>query len=385
KRSTISNETGSYVLASLPLGPYVLEATLPGFKSYMQTGLVLQVDDSPTINVVLQVGQVSEQVEVEANGALVETQKTAIGQVVTNQQIAELPLNGRDPHELIFLAGMATAPGIGSMNSVRNYPTVVVSVAGGNGDGVAFLLDGSIWQDPYNSLSMPLPFPDALQEFKVETSAMQAQSGFHATANVNAVTRSGSNDFHGDLFEFVRNYKFNARDAFAAKRDTYKRNQFGGVIGGPIVKDKVFFFAGYQRTSLRSDGIQNTAFIPTPAALTGDFSALASPLCNNGIQRTLPTSLGFVDNKIDASKLDKVAVAVAKTLPVTTDPCGRTLYGLVANQDEDQVVGKVDYTINGKHSIFGRYMLGRLNTGSTFDGKNPLSINSYGYQDFDYG
>src|SRR5437016_5167207 len=385
KRTAVSNDTGNYVLASLPLGPYMLEAALPGFKSYLQSGIVLQVDANPTINVVLQVGQVSEQIEVEANAGLVETRTTAIGHVVTNQEVAEMPLNGRDPHELIFLAGMATYPGQGSMNSIRNYPTVVVSVAGGNGDGVSYLLDGSIWQDPYNSLSMPLPFPDALQEFKVETSAMQAQYGFHATAAVNAVTRSGSNEFHGDLFEFVRNGKLNARDAFAKQRDTLKRNQFGGVIGGPILKDKVFFFGGYQRTSLRSDGIQNTAFIPTPAALAGDFTDLASPECNSGVQKTLPASLGFVNNKISPSLLNPVAVNVARTFPVTDNPCGRTLYGLVANQDEDQVVAKVDYTISPKQSIFGRYMLGRFNTGSTYDGKNPLSINTYGYQDFDYG
>ena len=388
KRSVVTNETGNYVLATLPLGPYMLEATLPGFKSYVQTGIVLQVDDSPIVNVVLQIGQVSEQIEVQANAALVETQRTAIGQVVTNQQIAELPLNGRDPHELIFLAGMATTPqttpGAGSMNSIRNYPTVVVAVAGGNGDGVSYLLDGTIWQDPYNSLSMPLPFPDALQEFKVDTSAMQAQYGNHATATVNAVTRSGTNEFHGNLFEFVRNYKLNARDAFATKRDTYKRNQFGGVIGGPIKKDKLFFFGGYQRTSLRSDGVQNTAFIPTPAALSGDFTALASPACS-GTQKTLPSTLGFVDNKIDPSQLNKVAVAIAKTFPVTNDPCGRTLYGLVANQDEDQVVSKIDYTITSKQSVFGRFMLGRLNTGSTYDGVNPLSIQTYGYKDLDYG
>src|SRR3989441_4522129 len=340
KRSTVSNETGNYVLASLPLGPYMLEAALPGFKTYLQSGIVLQVDASPIINVVLQVGQVSEQIEVQSNAALVETQRTAIGQVVTNQQIAELPLNGRDPHELIFLAGMATTPGIGSMNSIRNYPTVVVSVAGGNGDGVSYLLDGSIWQDPYNSLSMPLPFPDALQEFKVETSAMQAQYGFHATAAVNAVTRSGSNEFHGDLFEFVRNYKFNARDAFAKQRDTYKRNQFGGVIGGPALKKKLLFFGAYTSTSPRSHGIQNTAFIPTPAALNGDFTDLASPACNNGFQRTLPAALGFVNNKISPSLLNPVAVNVARTFPVTNDPCGRTLYGLVGNQDEGQVVAK---------------------------------------------
>jgi len=350
----------------------------------VQTGIVLQVDDSPIIPVILQVGQVSEQVEVQANAALVETQRTAIGQVVTNQQIAELPLNGRDTHELIFLAGMATAPGVGSMNSIRNYPTVVVSVAGGNGDGVSYLLDGSIWQDPYNSLSMPLPFPDALQEFKVETSAMQAQYGFHATATVNAVTRSGTNEFHGDLFEFVRNYKFNARDAFAKQRDSYKRNQFGGVIGGPIMKDKLFFFGAYQRTSLRSDGVQNTAFIPTPAALAGDFTRLASAECNNGIPKTF-TAPGVSDNKISPNLLSPVAVNIMKTFPVTTDPCGRTLYGMVANQDEDQVAAKLDYTISPKQSMFGRFMLGRLNTGSTYDGSNPLSIGTYGYKDFDYG
>jgi len=262
-------------------------------------------------------------------------------------------------------------------------------VAGGNGDGVSYLLDGSIWQDPYNSLSMPLPFPDALQEFKVETSAMPAQYGFHATATVNAVTKSGSNEFHGDLFEFVRNAIFNARDAFAAERDTYKRNQFGGVIGGPIKKDKLFFFGGYQRTSLRSDGIQNTAFIPTPAALNGDFTALASPACNNGrlINDTglLPASLGFVDNKISPSLLNPVAVNIAKTFPVTNHPCGRTLYGRVADQDEDLVTAKIDYTISPKHSIFGRFMLGNLYTTSTYDGRNPLSINTYGYKDYDYG
>src|SRR5437660_2961779 len=319
KRSTVSNETGNYVLASLPLGPYMLQAELPGFKAYVQTGIVLQVDANPTINVVLQIGQVSEQVEVQADAGLVETRTTAIGQVVTNQQVAEMPLNGRDAQELIFLAGMATYPGQGSITSILNYPTVCVSVAGGNGHGVSYLLAGSIWQDPYNSLSMPLPFPDALQEFKVETSAMPAQFGFHATATVNAVTKSGTNEFHGDLFEFVRNGIFNARDAFATKRDTLKRNQFGGVIGGPIKKDKLFFFGGYQRTSLRSDGVQNTAFIPTPSALAGDFTDLASPACNKGRLVTLSekyldgTPTGFSNNRIDPARLNPIAVNIAKT------------------------------------------------------------------------
>jgi hypothetical protein len=384
-RSVVSGQDGGYVLPDLPTGPYLLEVTKEGFSKYVQTGIVLQVDTTPNIDVNMRVGAVNERVTVEADAVQVESRSTAIGQVVTNQQVAEMPLNGRDPHELIFLAGMANYPGAGSMNSIRNYPTVVVSVAGGNGDGVAYLLDGTMWQDPYNSLSLPLPFPDALQEFKVETSAMPAQYGSHATATVNAVTKSGTNEFHGDLFEFLRNGDLNARDFFATKRDTLKRNQFGGVIGGPVKKDKLFFFGGFQRTSLRSDGVQNTDFIPTPQSLNGDFTELASPACNNGKQIILPSSLGFVNNQISPTLLSPVAVNIAKTFPVTNDPCGRTIYGLVADQDENLYVAKVDYQRSSKQSIFGRFMLGDLTTGSTYDGTNPLSINTYGYHDFDYG
>jgi hypothetical protein len=385
-----SRPDGEYVLPNLPIGPYIVEVTKEGFVKYVQTGIVLQVDSNPTIDVSLRVGAVNEQVTVQADAAQVETRTTAIGSVVTNQQVLEMPLNGRDPHQLIFLAGMATYPGAASFNSVRNYPTVVVSVAGGNGDTTAYLLDGAMWQDPYNSLSLPLPFPDALQEFKVETSSAPAQYGFHAGATVNAVTKSGTNQYHGDLFEFVRNGDLNARDFFAAKRDTLKRNQFGGVIGGPVLprfRDKLFFFAGVQRTSLRSDGTQNTAFIPTPAAATGDFTALASLACNNGRQITLPASLGFVNNQISPTLLSPVAVNIVKTLPVTPagNLCGRTLYGLVADQDENLITAKMDYQISAKNSLFGRFTSGGLTQTSTYDGRDPLSINTGRVQDLDYG
>jgi len=147
-RNTTSGADGAYVLPNLPIGPYQIEVTKEGFTRYVQTGVVLQVESNPTIDVALQVGAASAVVSVEANAAEVETRSTAIGSVVTNQQVAEMPLNGRDPHELIFLAGMATYPGAGSYNTIRNYPTVVVSVAGGNGDSVTYLLDGTLWQDP---------------------------------------------------------------------------------------------------------------------------------------------------------------------------------------------------------------------------------------------
>src|SRR5579864_7286780 len=273
-RTTTSGADGIYVLPNLPVGPYLLEVSKEGFSTFAQTGIVLQVDTNPTIDINLRVGAVSEQVTVEAGAAQVETRSTTVGQVVDNQRIMELPLNGRDVHQLIFLAGMANYPGTASLNSVRNYPTVVVSVAGGAPDSVGYALDGIIHQDPYNNLSLPLPFPDALQEFKVETSAIQPQYGYHSTATVNAITRSGTNQFHGDLFEFLRNGDLNARDFFAKTRDTLKRNQFGGTIGGPVRKDKLFFFGAYQRTTLRSDSAQNTAFIPNSAMAQGDFSSI---------------------------------------------------------------------------------------------------------------
>src|SRR3974390_3172019 len=195
-RTTASGADGGYVLPNMPVGPYLLEVTKEGFSKYVQTGIVLQVDSNPTIDIALKVGAVSEQVTVEANAAQVETRSTGVGQVVDNQRVSEMPLNGRQPIELVFLAGMASAPGAGAINTVRNYPTVVVSVAGGQGNGVGYQLDGAMYQDPYNNLSLPLPFPDALQEFKVETSALPAQYGFHAAAAVNAVTKSRNNAFH---------------------------------------------------------------------------------------------------------------------------------------------------------------------------------------------
>src|SRR3984885_9545328 len=337
-RNAVSGADGSYSIPNLPTGPYQVEVTKEGFSKSEQTGIVLQVDTAQTVDVSMAVGTVNEQVTVEATAATVETRSTAIGTVVTNQEVSEMPLNGRDPHELIFLAGMATFPGTGSYSSIRNYPTVVVSVAGGNGDAVSYVLDGAVWQDPYNNLSLPLPFPDALQEFKVETSAAPAQYGFHASGTVNAVTKSGTNEYHGDLFEFLRNGDLNARDAFAPTRNTLKRNQFGGVVGGPVLprfKNKLFFFGGAQRTSLRSDGTQNIAFIPTQASLGGDFTALASPACNKGRQVTLPASLGFTNNSISPSLLDPVSVNLAKLLPSTASPCGQVNFGTLNNSDEN--------------------------------------------------
>jgi carboxypeptidase family protein/TonB-dependent receptor-like protein len=370
-RSVVTNETGSYILPNLPIGPYRLEAALPGFRMFVQTGIVLQVNANPVMNIVLEVGQVAETVEVQADAALVETRNTGVGQVIDNVRVMELPLNGRQVTELIILSGAAV--GGGAQNTPRNYPTDIISVGGGSNDGLTFLLDGGVHNDPYGNQALPLPFPDALQEFKVETSAVPAQYGFHAAGAVNVVTKSGSNEFHGSLFEFVRNRIFNARNTFATERDGLKRNQFGGVIGGPILKNKLFFFGGLQTTLQRSDPKGNTTFMPTPQMLAGDWTAYASAACQSGGAVTL--NAPFVGNRIDPVLYSRPAVELIKRLNVTPiDQCGRVLFGRKTNADEWMPVAKVDYQMSPKQSLFGRYEMARLDTPSDYDGKSVISI-----------
>ena len=372
-RTATSDETGAYVIPNLPIGPYMLEVSLPGFRTYVQTGIVLQVGSNPVFNAVLEVGQITDTVEVQANAALVETRSTGVGTVIDNQRVLELPLNGRNVMELIFLAGIANTSNVGFLTSVRNYPTVQISVAGGITNWIHYNFDGTTHNDSYNNLNLPLPFPDALQEFKVESSAVPAQYGVHASATVNVVTKSGTNEFHGSAFEFVRNGIFNARNFFAPKRDTLKRNQFGGVIGGPIVRSKLFFFGGYQGTIQRSEPSQNIAYVPTPAMLAGDFSTFAAPPCQPR-QITLAPAQGFVNNRISPALFNPAALKIMARLPATADPCGMVTYPLTANSSEHMFVSRIDWQKSDKHSMFGRFYVTNLEVPSTYDGKNALTL-----------
>src|SRR6266699_2546518 len=355
KRTVVSDETGSYTLTNLPIGPYMVEASLPGFKSYVRNGIVLQVGSNPVVPIVLQVGQVAEQVEVKADAALVK---------------------GRNATELIFLACIAIQNTNVNLNSgVRNYATTVISVAGGLDGGLNYFLDGGTHDDPENNLNLPLPFPDALQEFKVETSGVPAQYGHHSAGTVNAVTKSGTNSIHGDAFEFLRNGAMNARNAYALANDGLKRNQFGGVLGGPIVKNKLFFFAGEQTTTQRSTPSANKEFIPTPRMLSGDFTTFASAQCQ-GRDVTLAAPFGtngFARNTIDPQLLPPQALALAARLPPAENACGLTEFGGVSNVNEYLTTGKVDYQKTDKHSLFVRYMGARKDAPWDYDGKNILT------------
>ena len=348
-RTATTGADGVYVLPNLPIGPYRLEISKTGFSTFVQTGIVLQVATNPDVDVTMKIGAVSEQVQVEANTSLVETQATGVGQVMENTRILELPLNGRMATDLIQLTPGAVMQGVAGAGGIPNTGQFVV--AGGQAFGDAYFLDGGIYSNPWDSAFLPFPFPDALQEFKVETSSLTAQNGLHSGATVNAVTKSGTNELHGDLFDFLRNGDLNARNPLAASRDTLKRNQYGGVVGGPVKKDKLFFFFGYQGTRTRQDPANSPAFVPTAAMQTGDFSG-----CPTAIAAAVASKFDPVTHKIlDPTQLDPISKKLAAKLPATNDPCGKTFFGLTTQINEGQFVGRGDYTLSSRHSLFGRY------------------------------
>jgi hypothetical protein len=348
-RLAVTNETGSYVLTSLPLGPYQLEAVLPGFQTFVQTGIVLQVNGAPVVNVTLEVGQVTQTIEVQANAAMVETRTVGIGQMMEGAALLELPLNGRNATELILLSGGAVD--MGETSNTAFAGRLRVSVGGSQGYGTMYSLDGIQHYSPYDGVGLPLPFPDALQEFTVETSGLTARNG--RAASVGAVTKSGTNEFHGDAFWFVRNDLFNARHYFADKGSTLKRNQYGGTIGGPVLQNKLFFFGGYQGTITRQDPADTRSFVPTAKMMTGDFTDYASKACN---KRAVTLKAPFVNNKIDPALFSPAAVNLAGRIPRSTDPCGELTYGQREDIDLAQLITRVDYEINDSHSMFGRFI-----------------------------
>ncbi len=377
-RNAITGVEGAFAFPNLPVGPYQLKANLQGFSAFVQDGIILQVNSNPVLNITMQIGAVSEQLTVTANASMVETRSTGIGQVIDNQRVLELPLNGRQATELIFLSGLATSAPAADLNTNKNYPTVTISVAGGQANGMTYIMDGGTHNDPFNNLNLPTPFPDALQEFKVETSALPARYGHHASSAVNLVTKSGTNDYRGTLFGFVRNYRFNARNALATTTDSLERNQFGGALGGPMMRNKAFFFGAYQGRLENQTPPTAIRWVPTPAMLAGDFTGLTSPACNGGRQVDLRAP--FVNNRVAPSQLSQVALNFSRYLPTATDPCGRVQFGIPNDNTEHQALGRVDYTLNQQHTLFARYLFARYENPATYDGQNVLTLSRTGQE-----
>ena len=376
-RTTVTDTSGTYVLPNLPIGPYRLEVMLAGFRTYVQTGIALQVAGTPAINVTLGLGELAETVTVEAAAPLVDTQSAGIGEVVEQERIVELPLQGRQVTDLIFAVGAAVD--MGRPNNRSFQGGVNISVAGGLSFGVAYLLDGALHNDPQNAAGLALPFPDAVQEFRVTTSGTNAENGVRSGASISVVTKSGTNRFSGNAFEFYRDARFNAISRFAPigpdgkqMDDGLTRHQFGGTFGGPIKRDRLFFFGAYQQTETTQQPASLLARVPTAQMLAGDFTTFASAACQAGTAVTLRAP--FVGNRVSPAAFSPAALNLAGRLPKTTDPCGETLYSIPLDRSEGQFVSRVDYQVNANHSIFGRYMFTSDATLAAFTRtNNPLT------------
>jgi len=379
-RTVVSGTAGGYVLTNLPIGPYQLEVTKEGFTKANQTGIVLQVNADPAVDIALKVGSINEQVNVEANAALVETRSSGVGTVVETQRIVELPLNGRQVTDLVTLNGGAVQTGSSDTRLFSNRP--YISIAGMaslplGGGQVDWIMDGTSHWDFMSGTTMPIAMPDAVQEFKVETTGLAAARGNNAS--VEMVTRSGTNTLHGNLFEFIRNDGFgSAREYLASKDSTYKRHQFGGTIGGAIKKNKLFFFGGYQGTTQRASPNNSTAYFPNDAMLKGDFSVFQSAACGR-------TSLGapFVNNMIDPSQFATPSLYITNAfrqsmtkVGLVPDECGQVVYNTPQYQNNHEYTFKIDYQINDRHSLFFRDLFSKERQPTLTDIEPNLLISS---------
>jgi hypothetical protein len=344
----------------------------------------VQVGSNVSANVNMQLGSVSQDVEVHANASMVETTNSNVSQVIDEKQVNDLPLNGRYVTQLVLLSGAAitvTPPNSDLTGSKDFYSSTTISVAGGQANGTNYLLDGGYHVDTFTNVNMPFPFPDALQEFSVETSTLPAQYGEHPGGVMNAVTKSGTNDFHGDLFEYLRNGDLRA-PYFATAQDTLKRNQYGGTVGGRIIGDKLFFFAGFQGTPIRTNPPSTIAFVPTTAVRQGDFSVIDSGACTSShsfkqLKNPL-TGTAFAADRIPVSMFDPAAVNLLQYLPAATNSCGQVTYGIPANTDEYETIGRVDWNISSKHTFFGRYFIDDYTLSPSFSPANVLVTTSPG-------
>jgi len=383
-RDTTTASDGGYVFPLLPVGFYSVAVEAQGFRHFEQRGVEVKTDQSSTVPVSLQIGSATQSVTVEANAQMVQTQSGALSQVVGQQKIVELPLNGRNAATLILLTPGTADTHVSNFSACSDtiqstsYPGAQsVSANGARTDMVNYNLDGGSNQDPYTNVNNPFPNPDALEEFSVQTNSFSAEYGRGSGAIVNVVTKSGTNEFHGSAFDFLRNGDLNARNFFAAEPDQLKRNQFGGSIGGPIIRNKLFFFGSYQGTQSRNVTGGNSATVPTAAQRAGDFSSIDRQLVNPS------TGVPFANNQIPVSDFAPASVKLLALIPQANDSSGVIHYILPVNEHENQFLTRVDYDLN-KNRIYGRYFYSRYGRDPVIGSQNIITSNR-GLDLFDQG
>jgi len=387
KRETHSESAGIYIFPNIPASTYDITVSSKGFKTYQQKGIVLEVGSNISINPSLSVGSADVVVQVSATGTQqLQTEDPTYKQTLTGNEVDEMPLNGRQITSLLTLTGGAvSAPGGDFTGSKYNYQTSAFSFAGGMGNSTLWRLDGADNGDYMAGGNLPNPFPDAVGQTTVEMSALGSQDGMKAGGMVQVVTKSGTNQFHGDAFEYIRNDFIDANSFYGLSHDRLHQNQYGGTIGGPVWipkvyngKNRLFFFAAYQRLDYDDVSSTTTATVPTAANLNGDFSVengeptagiLPNPLCStkplSQTQLVDPMTGALVPNNIypstpawnAASKALLPYLPTVATIPSGLNVCGGVQYAIPSEHYDREFVTREDYNIGPKDNLYGRYFL----------------------------
>ena len=270
-RSVASDSRGEFVLPTVPVGQYTIEIEATGFKKFVQAHVEVTLGHVINVNAVLELGEVTQTVEVQAQGVQVETTSTQLGAVVNSRAVVNLPLNSRDTYQLLQLQpGVQSQQGYDLFAGSENAG--VVSVNGGRGRSNNFNVNGGDANDLFISTPAVQPSPDTIEEFRVLTNTFDAEYGRNSGSVVNVVTKGGSNEFHGDAYEFFRNRALNTRGFFDSEKPKFNQNQFGGTLGGPIKKDRTFFFVSAEDREILQGTSSDLVTVPTVAERGGDFS-----------------------------------------------------------------------------------------------------------------
>ena len=356
-RTAATNGSGQYVAYSIPTGPYTVTVEMPGFQKLVRAGVQLTAADTLTVNLELRIGQVADTIEVVETAPLLQSQTATVSSLVTNQQMANMPLNGRT-----FTALMLLAPGAhaGSSGNLETSPYAMrgstnISVNGSSAQSNGYLVDGignrNLW---LNTLVM-VPTVDSIQEIRVLTSNYSAEYGTSAGAVTVVQSKSGTNEFHGGAYEFLRNDRLDANAFFnnraGAPRPSFRRNEFGATLGGPVVSGRTFFFADYQGIRIRQPRTV-VSTIPTSAqrqmVLSGDFSGLGAAIFDPLLVRPGPLRDPFPGNRIPASRLDPAAGRIIQLLPAPTSTAATRnfVFNPTLAQRTDQFDVRIDQNVS---------------------------------------
>jgi hypothetical protein len=374
-RKVRSEASGEFNAPALDPGHYRITISAPGFETFNTEGVVLTIGEKKSLTFALMIGKAEQTVTVSGSEAMINNTSGEISQVIGQRAITELPLNGRDPSSLVLLTtgvtNVLTSP-IGLIPGGTAFPTETNASAGGGRQGSTFyLLDGSPNMDTYLPAAAPFPNSDATQEFRVLSNNFDARYGYAPGAVVSIQTRSGSNAFHGGAFEFLRNNALNAADYFSHNVDSLKRNQFGGYLGGPVLKDRIFFFANYQGTRASTAAESNVAYTPTQAMLNGDFSAVPMPLTGGF------ATINGKPNQINPALFSPAAVTITKTaLPLGQDPAtGQINFSQPGSRTSyDEGTARLDFNINANQRLFLRSFTQFLDTAGSAVNGNLMAI-----------